>query len=145
MEKRIEKWESLRLEAQEFLAQEFVAACEYYMDGIDPISGTNITSSTKFWLDSGTQGVIDGTDFEHSSTNQTDGAGWGPSESLVKAWWASSNNIGNAIYGAGDSTAKYAKFLEYQADGKAGYVDAVINPSNHHYHAGSIKFSKNNS
>ena len=28
MEKRIEKWESLRLEAQIFLAQEFVAACD---------------------------------------------------------------------------------------------------------------------
>ena len=145
MEKRIEKWESLRLETQNFMAHDFIAVCEYYMDGIDPISGTAITSSTKFWLDSGVKGVIDADDFNHHATNQTDGAGWGPTESLVKAWWAESNNVGNDIYDEVGADAKYAKFLYYQDLGKAGYVDAVINTSNNHYHAGTIKFSKNNS
>ena len=130
----------LRIEL--FCPQDFVAVCEYYMDGIDPINNASITSSTKFWLDDGNDGVINGSDYYKHATNQTDGAGSGPIESLVKAWWAISNDKAEDIYNATD---KMAVFRDYQEKGWAGYVDAVINPKNDHYYAGTIKFAKNNS
>ena len=122
-----------------FLPHEYVAVCEYYLDGIDPLNNASITSSTKFWPDSNQDGIINGTDYDHQSTNQTDGAGWGDATTLVKAWWASSNKVGNDIH------ANPSLFEHYQDLGEAGYVDAVYDPKNSHYHAGTVKFKKNQS
>lgn len=140
-----ERWICPNMDVQVFTPQEYLAVCEYYMDGVDPVTGTTITSSTKFWIDSGVQGVIDAEDYYKFATNQTDGAGWGSVETLVKAWWADSNKEAEKIYNAGSSEQKYAKFSELQEQKLAGYVDAVVNPGNNHYYAGSIKMSKNNS
>ena len=122
-----------------FKPQEYVAMCEYYLDGIDPINNTSITSSTKFWYDDGQDGIINGTDYDHHHVSQTDGAGWGYKDEVVKAWWAVDNNVGNDIY------AHPEKFADYQSDGKAGYVDAVYDPTDKHYHAGTIRMKKNHS
>lgn len=122
-----------------FLPQEYIAVCEYYLDGIDPINSAAITSSTKFWPDYGQDGIINGTDYNHHDTYQTDGAGWGNADEIVKAWWASSNTIGNDIH---DNPSKFGY---YQELGQAGYVDAVYDPSNKHYHAGTVRVKKNQS
>lgn len=127
------------LEIERFVPQEYIAACDYYLDGIDPINNASIASSTKFWLDSGQDGIINGTDYDHKYVAQTDGAGWGDKEDLVKAWWAVDNNVGKDIY------ANPSKFAQYQSQGKAGYVDAVFDPSNSHYHAGTVRMKKNSS
>ncbi len=125
-----------------FSSQEQIATCEYYFDGVDPLNNANITSSTKFWLDYNQDGLINGTDYYKHSTSQTDGAGWGDKDSIVKAWWAATNSDAEAIYNSSDTTATFA---EKQASGLAGYVDAVVNPGNSHYYAGSVTMKKNNS
>ena len=127
----------MRLEV--FKPQEYVAVCEYYMDGIDPINNASINSSTKFWPDSNQDGVINGTDYSKHYTFQTDGAGWGSKDEIVKAWWAIGNTEGNHLHDHPED------FEEYQANGWAGYVDAVYDPSNKHYHAGTITVKKNHS
>lgn len=128
----------LRIEL--FHPQDYVAMCEYYMDGIDHYNGAEITSSTKFWPDSNQDGIINGNDYDHQATSQTDGAGWiYENDKIVKAWWAESNKVAKAIY------ENHSLFEQYQRDKQAGYVDAVYVPKNDHYHAGTITMRKNQS
>ncbi len=125
-----------------FSPQEYMAVCEYYLDGVDPINNASITSSTKFWPDSNQDGFINGSDYYKHATYQTDGSGWGSAETLVKAWWAVGNSEAESIYNASDPMAQ---FRTLQSEGKAGYVDAVVSPKNNHYYAGSVTMKKNHS
>ena len=95
----------------------------HWRAGIDHYNGAEITSSTKFWPDSNQDGIINGNDYYHQATSQTDGAGWiYENDKIVKAWWAESNNVAKAIY------EDHTLFEQYQIDKQAGYVDAVYVP-----------------
>ena len=102
-----------------FKPQVCAEVCEFYLDGIDPINSTQIGSHTKFWIDSGEQGVIDGTDFDSNYTHQTDGAGWGDANTIVKAWWADKPKYAEDVF------SDHSKFAEYQTLGYVGYMDVV--------------------
>ena len=127
---------------ESFQPQEYCSICEYYVSGVDPDNEATIESHYKFWVDSGQDGKINGTDFDHSYVHQTDGAGWGHADTYVWAWWASDNNVAKDILKAEDP---YTEFLTQQGQGHAGYVEAVLNPSNNHYHAGKVTMSRNHS
>lgn len=124
-----------------FNPQEYAQACEYYIDGIDPINSAEIGSNTKFWVDSNQDGIINGSDFDSDYTNQTDGHGWTEAHTVIKAWWADKPKIAEDIFN------DHSLFGTYQSQGLAGYVDAVLNSSSSsgHYYAGSVTRKRNHS
>ena len=123
----------LRIEL--FHPQDYVAACEYYIVGVDPTNNYDITASTKFWPDKGVVGEIDGDEFVKGEKYNTDGQdGWFEG-TVIKAWWAHDFKIAEKIHD------DHSLFPEYQRNGEAGYVDCVVT-SNDHYHPGEIRMTK---
>ena len=128
---------------ESFQPQEYCSGCEYFIVPTDPENYVAIQSNYKFWVDSGQDHIINGTDFNKHNECQTDGnEGWGDKDTYVWAWWAAYNTTADSIYNA---TNQMEVFMEKQAQGRAGYVEAVLNPSNHHYHAGHVTEVRNHS
>lgn len=74
MEKRIEKWESLRLEAQEFTPQEFVAQCELIINTEYLIDPSTIQSSSHILYDCAPYGVFSASDVDGRGQMNSDGS-----------------------------------------------------------------------
>ena len=137
---RNKKYSKPMMLMEQFVPQEYISGCDWEMSGWDPTTQTQLSNSTKFWVDMGVQGVIDETDYDPKAKYNTDGAGTGPAESAVKAWWLAANEKPEQIFNAGDAAARFEVFKRLQDEKKAGYVDAVRNPKNdnNHYYAGAI-------
>ena len=100
MEKRMEKWESLRLEAQKFIPQEYCEICiPKYKDIYETLIGepTNVDPSTHFYPDLNGNHILDPEERnEHATTNHNpwkhvqSGASafmcW--EQSTLEAYWA---------------------------------------------------------
>ena len=91
MEKRIEKWESLRLEAQKFMPQEYCKICvPKYTDIYEYViaeNPTHLPSSTHFYKDSNNNHILD--DEEKNSTITTNSAAYNhvnPGANSFYAW-----------------------------------------------------------
>ena len=95
MEKRIEKWESLRLEAQKFAPQEFVAACELIIDKyyeIDPnglVQGVHVKYDANqdhlYTVDDSHEGT-ETSKTTHATHMYYKGMGWGRNVSGQISW-----------------------------------------------------------
>lgn len=128
---------------ESFQPQEYCSVCEFFIVPTDPDNSVQIHPSFKFWKDYGQNHIIDGTDYNHHYEYQTDGQeGWGDKDTYTWAWWAAGKNTADSIFNASN---KWEMFLEKQAQGRAGHVEAVINPQNEHYHAGHVTEVRNHS
>ena len=135
MEKRNEKWESLRLEAQKFSPQEYVSKCEATVvwtltDGPQ--------SNGAVWIDSNQDGLINGTDYNPSAELEYDGSGnTGDATTVIRIWW---------VYDKNAYTVTPENYAELAADGHAGYGWGVAKKGGSgKYYAGDTIYYKNHS
>ncbi|MBO7552430.1 MAG: hypothetical protein J6T82_00120 [Bacteroidaceae bacterium] len=150
MEKRIEKWESLRLGTQKFAAQEFVAACEavisYTWDGTHAFP-----SNTKFYEDVGIIGSLDSADYGHACQTFNYGSLYTIEDIsvLIGYYWASDNNVASEIHTdlQNGSTAVYESYRTATPPRAGKVVGFSKNGSGNQVIAGTIVESsvKNNS
>ena len=131
---------------ESFQPQEYCDVCIFEIIGIDPNSNVRIPNSSKVWIDSNQDHLINGTDFLVGSTaeHNTDGSnGWGNVDTYKLVWWASSEDIASTIY---NSSNQSTEFLSQQKNGHAGYVEAVLKKGGSgHYLAGQVVAHMNHS
>ena len=121
-----------------FKPQVCADVCEFYLD---PDFSSSLGHGYKFWEDYDNNGRIDGTDYQHNYTHQTDASlGWVEGDKVVHAWWADKPETAEAIF---NSSNKQSEFEYFQNLGQAGYVDAVIHKN--HFYPGKVTQKKNHS
>ena len=77
---RNKKYSKPMMLMEQFVPQEYIYGCDWEMSGWGPTTQTQLSNSTKFWVDMGVQGVIDETDYDPKAKYNTDGAGTGPAD-----------------------------------------------------------------
>lgn len=89
MERKTEKWESLRLEAQKFAAQEFVAACEEIINHIYHVNPDKLVEGIHVKADIGADLYYSQADYssETLTSNNTHSLGHDPTMYYVGRGW----------------------------------------------------------
>jgi len=132
MEKTMEKWESLRLDVQQFVPQEYITQCEIKVD-FKPGNGTE--PSGRIWIDDPVYDVIDNNEYEKGYAANTDGSGQGDPDTFVRAWYAKNSNAAKAMENAENKAAKYAELL---LSGDVGHGYSVVKTSGSNRYVGDV-------